>query len=148
MPGKLSAFSSKFPKSGSRSRPPLARRGGKPNRLLKHADFQRVYQNGRRQFTGNMTVFFLRRPDEAAGTNPRVGFTVGKVLGGAVERNRIKRRMREAVRLSPAACEGPVDIVFNPRKSVLTAPFAELLGEVARALRLAAQRARVADAEK
>jgi hypothetical protein len=41
-----------------------------------------------------------------------------------------------------------VDIVFNPRKSVLTAPFAELLGEVARALRLAAQRARVADADK
>ncbi len=49
---------------------------------------------------------------------PRVGFTVGKVLGGSVERNRIKRRMREAVRLSAQACEGPIDVVFNPRKSV------------------------------
>ena len=76
-----------------------------------------------------------------------MGFTVGKVLGGAVERNRIKRRMREAVRLSPTACEGPMDIVFNPRKSVLTLPFAELVSEVARALRLAAQRARVAEAK-
>ena len=47
----------------------------------------------------------------------RVGFTVGKVLGGAVERNRIKRRMREAVRLSWPACERPMDVVFNPRKS-------------------------------
>jgi len=69
------------------------------------------------------------------------------VLGGSVERNRIRRRMREAVRLSPQACEGPVDVVFNPRKSVLTLPFAELKDEVARALRLAAQRARVAEAK-
>ncbi len=133
MSGNVSAASSKFPKS---------------KHLLKHADFQRVYQDGRRQFTGNMTVFFLRRnvvPEGATSTGgARVGFTVGKVLGGSVERNRIRRRMREAVRLSPQACEGPVDVVFNPRKSVLTLPFAELRDEVARGLRLAAQRARVA----
>jgi len=134
MPGNNSAASSKFPKS---------------KRLLKHADFQRVYQGGRRQFTGNMTVFFLRRQNEAAlPSAPRVGFTVGKVLGGAVDRNRIKRRMREAVRMSSLACEGPVDIVFNPRKSVLTMPFAEVVSEVARGLRLAAQRARVAEATR
>ncbi|MGB8888544.1 MAG: ribonuclease P protein component [Candidatus Korobacteraceae bacterium] len=133
MSGNVSAASSKFPKS---------------KHLLKHADFQRVYQDGRRQFTGNMTVFFLRRnvvPEGATSTGgARVGFTVGKVLGGSVERNRIRRRMREAVRLSPQACEGSVDVVFNPRKSVLTLPFAELRDEVARGLRLAAQRARVA----
>jgi ribonuclease P protein component len=134
MPGNNSAASSKFPKS---------------KRLLKHADFQRVYQCGRRQFTGNMTVFFLRRQSESVQpSSPRVGFTVGKVLGGAVDRNRIKRRMREAVRMSSSACEGLVDIVFNPRKSVLTMPFAELVSEVARGLRLAAQRARVAEAAR
>jgi ribonuclease P protein component len=134
MPGNNSAASSKFPKS---------------KHLLKHADFQRVYQCGRRQFTGNMTVFFLRRQSEAAlPGSPRVGFTVGKVLGGAVDRNRIKRRMREAVRMSSSACEGPVDIVFNPRKSVLTMPFAELVNEVARGQLLAAQRARVAEASR
>ena len=116
----------------------------KPKHLRKHADFQRVYQSGRRQFTGNTTVFYLRREGLEAGSCPRIGFTVGKVLGGSVERNRIKRRMREAVRLSWSACEGPVDVVFNPRKGVLTLPFAELVDEVARALRLAAQRARVA----
>ena len=127
-------------------RPLLAPRGGKSGRLLKHADFQRVYQQGRRQFTGNMTVFFLRR-DAAVPGGARVGLTVGKVLGGAVERNRIKRRMREAARLAYAACEGPIDIVFNPRKSVLTMPFAELSAEVERGLRLAAQRARQAEAK-
>jgi ribonuclease P protein component len=128
MSGKISD-PSKFPKS---------------RRLLKHADFQRVYQAGRRQFTGNMTVFFLRREAAPAG-EPRVGLTVGKVLGGAVERSRIKRRMREAVRLSRSTCSGPVDIVFNPRKSVLALPFAELVKEVSRGLRVATDRARLAE---
>jgi ribonuclease P protein component len=128
MSGNRPAVSSSFPKS---------------KRLLKHADFRRVYENGRRQFTGNMTVFFLRRGDESG---PRVGLTVGKVLGGAVDRNRIKRRMREAVRLSPA-CQGAVDIVFNPRKSVLTMRFQELVSEVSRGLRLAEQRARMTEAK-
>jgi ribonuclease P protein component len=149
MPGSNSAASSKFPHPGSPARPPLAPRGAKSKRLLKHADFQLVYQNGRRQFTGNMTVFFLRRPNEAVSpVSPRVGLTVGKVLGGAVERNRIKRRMREAVRQSFSACEGPIDVVFNPRKSVLTLPFAELLNEVKRGLLLATQRARHAEPKK
>ncbi len=120
----------------------------KSKRLRKHADFQRVYQNGRRQFTGNMTVFFLRRPlqsEDLTLSGPRIGFTVGKVLGGAVERNRIKRRMREAVRLSLPACVAAVDVVFNPRKSVSRLPFTELRDEVSRGLRLAAQRAREAE---
>src|SRR5208282_5834775 len=94
----------------------------KSRRLLKHSDFQRVYKSGRRQFTGNATVFYLLRDEPEAGAGPRIGFTVGKVLGGSVERNRIKLRMREAVRLSRSACEGPVDVVFNPRKSVLSLP--------------------------
>src|SRR5271169_3109236 len=126
----------------------IAGRFPKSKRLLKHADFQRVYQSGRRQFTGNATVFYLRREGPEAATSPRIGFTVGKVLGGAVERNRIKRRMREAVRLSWSACEGPVDVVFNPRKSALTLPFAELVDEVARGLRSAAQRAQGARPKK
>ena len=136
------------PKVESPARPG-SRQWGKSKRLLKHADFQKVYQDGRRQFTGNMTVFFLRRAEDSSPViGRRVGFTVGKVLGGAVERNRIKRRMREAVRLSPAVWDGPIDVVFNPRKSVLTLPFAELLSEVTRALRLAEQRARVAEPKR
>ena len=148
MSANVSTSGNRFNDSGFPSRPPLARGRSKSKRLLKHADFQRVYQDGRRQFTGNMTVFFLRRAPEATEAGPRVGFTVGKVLGGAVERNRIKRRMREAVRTSSALGDGPVDIVFHPRKSVLTLPFSDLLGEVTRGLRLAEQRARVAEPKK
>ena len=118
----------------------------KSRRLLKHADFQRVYQTGRRQFTGNMTVFFLRRAesDHDSSSSLRVGLTVGKVLGGAVDRNRIKRRMREAVRASWPTPQAPIDVVFNPRKSVLDLPFADVAQEVARGLQLAVQRAREA----
>ena len=122
----------------------------KTKRLLRHADFQQVYQHGRRQFTGNMTVFFLRRRAEsqAERASVRVGLTVGKVVGNAVERNRIKRRMREAVRASWPAEGTSVDVVFNPRKSVLQLPFAQLLAEVERGLKLAMQRAREAKAQE
>ena len=120
----------------------------KSKHLLRHADFQRVYQAGRRQFTGNMTVFFLRRTPasdaDAAVNSLRVGFTVGKILGGSVERNRIKRRMREAVRTSWPSVDAPVDVVFHPRKAVLGMPYAEVASEVARGLQLAIQRAREA----
>jgi ribonuclease P protein component len=119
-------------------------------RLLRHADFQQVYEQGRRQFIGNMTVFFLRRAADSSAEpySMRVGLTVGKVLGNSVERNRIKRRMREAVRASWPAEGASVDVVFNPRKSVLQLPFGQLLAEVERGLKLAMQRAREAKAQE
>ncbi len=99
-------------------------------RLLRHADFERVYQQGRRHFSAHMTVFYLRRQD---GKQARVGYTVSRALGGAVDRNRMKRRLREAVRLSWSQMNGPFDIVINPKKSLLHAEFEELKKEVARA---------------
>lgn len=93
-----------------------------------------MYQNGRRHFSGNLSAFFLARPGEGvAAASPRVGLTVGRALGGAVERNRIKRRMREAVRLRLHELPGAVDVVLNPRKSVLKMEFDELQKEVGRA---------------
>jgi ribonuclease P protein component len=101
----------------------------KPGRLLKRADFEAVYQQGRRHFSSLMTLFALRRE---SGPGPRVGFTVPRALGGAVQRNRIKRRMRAAVTPALAALEGPVDVVINPKKSVLTADYQEIRREVER----------------
>ena len=63
----------------------------------------------------------------------RVGFTVGRALGGAVQRNRMKRRLREAVRLSRPASTLPVDVVINPKKSLLATDFDAVLNEVSRA---------------
>ena len=112
--------------SGSGQRAKLPR----PGRLLRHADFERVYKQGRRHFAAHMTVFYLAR---AEGEGLRVGFTVGRVLGGAVERNRMKRRLREAVRLRRPTESAAVDVVINPKKSLLTADFAELQNEISRA---------------
>jgi ribonuclease P protein component len=77
-----------------------------------------------------MTVFYLPRA-QAGGL--RVGFTVGRVLGCAVMRNRMKRRLREAVRRCGLAARFPADVVINPKKSLLTAEFSELAQEVERA---------------
>ena len=111
----------------------------KSRRLLRHADFERVYKQGRRHFATHMTVFYLRREsDENAGI--RVGFTVGKVLGGAVQRNRMKRRLREAVRLSgfgqAVSVDLDVDVVINPTRSLLTADFGKIQDQVTQAFKL------------
>lgn len=104
-------------------------------RLLRHADFEKVYKRGKRHFSTLMTVFFLAREDGGM----RVGFTVGKVLGGAVGRNRMKRRLREAVRLEgfrPIA----VDVVINPKKPLLGAEFSDVRKEVSRAFQVIEQK--------
>jgi ribonuclease P protein component len=109
-------------------------------RLLRHADFERVYKDGRRHFSASMTFFYLPRAQDAeiekAGLPPqglRVGFTVGRALGGAVQRNRMKRRLREAVRMSLPVNRAPADVVINPKKSLLKIEFSEVLAEVRRA---------------
>jgi ribonuclease P protein component len=107
-------------------------------RLLRHSDFERVYKQGRRYFAAHMTAFYLPR---TAGEGTRVGFTAGRVLGGAVERNRIKRRLREAVRLCSGTMSLPADVVINAKKSLLTVEFEELRREVEQAFAMIGQKA-------
>jgi ribonuclease P protein component len=103
------------------------------HRLRKHADFQRVYREGRKQFSPSMSYFYaLRGAGSQTPAGPRVGLTAGKVLGKAVERNRIKRRMRDIVRRQVPIVSADVDIVLHPRRSVLTVVFAKLESEVVR----------------
>jgi ribonuclease P protein component len=113
-------------------------------RLRKHADYQRVYKGSRKQFAKQMSYFFIVRPQlgpdgtplrNADTTSPRIGLTVGKVMGKAVDRNRIKRRMREAVRKNLTALSTPVDVILHPRKSVIDIEFSALDREVANVFR-------------
>lgn len=98
-------------------------------RLLRHADFERVYKSGKRHFALHMTVFYLAQETQGF----RVGFTVSRALGGAVVRNRIRRRLREAVRLARKSMDPAADVVINPKKSLLTADFTEIQQEVKKA---------------
>jgi ribonuclease P protein component len=126
--------------NGSTNPPPGSpKTAGFPSsaRLLRHADFERVYKQGRRHFAGHMTVFYLHR---SGGQGPRVGFTVGRVLGGAVDRNRMKRRLREAVRCHRGLITAGADVVINPKKSLLRADFPELLLEVEKAFQTIQQK--------
>jgi ribonuclease P protein component len=119
-------------------------------RLLRHADFERVYKLGRRHFSASMTVFYWPRQEPAGAKNTavqfpvfsglRIGFTVSRALGGAVQRNRMKRRLREAVRLTIPAVAANADVVINPKKSLLTVDFVEVVSEVRRAFELIEQK--------
>jgi len=122
-------------------------------RLRKHSDFERVYKLGKRHFSSHMTVFYLARggredvrEEKARQEKGRkqdgacIGFAVGRALGGAVQRNRIKRRLREAVRLNRSRLKSAVDIVIHPKKSVSTLEFASLAGEVGKALEVIARK--------
>jgi ribonuclease P protein component len=99
---------------------------------LRSADFRRVYDSGWK-FTGPLLAAFCVREPDAGG--PRIGFTVPRALGKAVVRNRIKRRVREAVRLRLDQLNPQWSIVINPRRKALEAPFQELEREVERLFR-------------
>jgi ribonuclease P protein component len=113
-------------------------------RLRKHADYQRAYAAGRKRQSNSMSWFLAPQAvldgDNRPGNGqqgPRVGLTAGKVLGKAHERNRIKRRMREALRrhvdMLPQGC----DLILHPRRVVLTLEFTKLEAEIVRILKQA-----------
>ena len=115
------------------------------HRLRKHAEFELVYRNGKRHFSRLLTAFYLLRGErreknfsEAAekdGMTPgcRVGITVGRVLGTSAVRNRIKRRVRAAIREHLSRISRNVDVVINPKKAVLEIGYRTLSSELARA---------------
>ncbi len=94
----------------------------KQARLRRTADYRKVYAEGRRRNLGVLVAFA-----RATGVQPsRVGLTVSRAFGGAVERNRVKRRLREAVRRHRADLGPGWDIVFHPRTQAKAAKFADL----------------------
>jgi ribonuclease P protein component len=100
-------------------------------RLRKRADFLGV-ATGPRAAAAAFVLQARARPD----TGPaRVGFTVSKKVGNAVERNRVRRRLREVVRLSDAErLRLGNDYVLVGRRAALDRPFARLIEDFSHAL--------------
>ena len=128
-------------------------------RLLRRADYEAVYGAGQRRSSPQFAVFFRAQqtlPCEPLWREPaathvkaqaivndnrvpssisRFGISVKKALGGAVERNRIRRRIREILRRNRTEIPSGWDIVIHPRRTVAQAPFAPLEVELVRLLR-------------
>jgi ribonuclease P protein component len=99
-------------------------------RLLKRRDFLKA-QKGRRFSTGLFALQAVAR-EAGDGNEPRVGFTVSKANGNAVKRNRIRRKLKEAVRLQAGTLPALAthDYVLVARPAALKAPFAVISAEV------------------
>lgn len=95
----------------------------KSARILRPQQFRQTYDEGHKHACPFFVAFYRDRGDlEGA----RFGFTTPRALGKSVVRNRIKRRLRECVRLRRERFPYGFDMVFNPRKALLDAPWAEI----------------------
>ena len=99
-------------------------------RLRQRADFLAAATGGRAPVSGFVLQALDRREDGPV----RVGFTVSKKVGNAPERNRVRRRLREMVRLSPAEMRQGYDYVLIGRRAALGLPFERLVEDFMRAL--------------
>lgn len=100
-------------------------------RMRQRADFLAAAA-GTKASGAAFTLQASRRHDRGA---PRVGFTVSKKVGNAVERNRVRRRLREIVRLAPAGrMQAGHDYVLIGRRAALALPFARMIAELDGAL--------------
>jgi ribonuclease P protein component len=100
-------------------------------RLVRRGDFDTVYRAGKRLSSAHFTAFV--RSNELP--RSRFGFSIKKALGGAVVRNRIRRRLREMVRCHRQEIPAGWDIVIHPKGTVAKAPFATIAEELVRLLK-------------
>jgi len=125
------------------------REDGKPGpageplgRLTRRAEFQRV-SRGWRVSVKSFTLQSRRREemDQESAPGARVGLTVTRSVGGAVERNRVRRRLKEALRAArPLETEGDHDYVLMAQREALGRRFAALVDDVHTAFRAARRR--------
>jgi ribonuclease P protein component len=109
--------------SASRSKAPLTdQRFPRSSRLTARRSFLRIYEKGQR-VTGAYFVIF---GEPGATDATRLGITATRKCGGAVQRNRLKRSVREIFRREIIPGLSPIDLVVNVKPSAATAPYRRL----------------------
>lgn len=110
-------------------------------RLRRKSDFDAVFQEGISRSGGVLAVRARQRDAEVVDLPCRFGFAVSKRMGGAVVRNRIRRRLRESARRLNAgcACRG-LDVVVIAREGAAEADFAQLHATLGRLVRSSVRR--------
>ena len=94
------------------ARPGVAARRSKRGRLSRSAEFDRVFRQGRSIANRVLVLYAFPRAEEG---EPRLGLSVSKRVGGAVERNHVKRLLREAFARESAGLPDGVDVVVVAR---------------------------------
>ncbi len=94
--------------------------------LKKNAQFRRVYSKGKSVSDKYLVLFYLKNGQN----NHRLGVSVSKKVGGAVVRNRVKRRIKEAYRLMDYKPNNGFDLVALARVDAGSASYSELLGSL------------------
>ncbi len=109
------------------------RRLGRRRRLLSSRCFQETFTQGRR-YPGRYMILWTRQAPDAA---RRLGVVSNRRVGGAVERNRARRRLREVFRLNRGMLTGTADIVLVARAGCGAAPWRDLVEDFCRLARRA-----------
>ena len=99
-------------------------------RLRDRRDFKRVYQRGQTVALPTLALYWRK----TGGPGPRIGFSVSKKLGGAVQRNRLKRRFRAIARQLLPHCPTGYDMIFVIRPAAAKANHNRLNAEMAQAM--------------